>query len=65
MSVDPSHKGRSVTIQLCRGILGWLAPLPWQTATPPLRHKRVGLLEEGGRQGALAGLSWDRKAPNR
>lgn len=26
MSMDPSHKGRSVTIQLCRGMLGWLAP---------------------------------------
>lgn len=28
MSADESHKGKSVTIHLCQGIRGWLAPPP-------------------------------------
>lgn len=49
MSVEESHKGKSVTIQLRQGILGCLAPpaTAWRMAMPPLRHKQVGVLDQG------------------
>lgn len=64
MSVDRSHKGKSVTIQLCREIPGRLVPPPMvdDRATPQRRASKRGPWSRGP-QGALAGLSRDRKTP--
>lgn len=59
LSVDRSHKGKLVTIQLCREIPGWLVPPPMvdDHATPQRRASKRGP------QGVPAGLSRDGKTP--
>lgn len=52
MSVDQSHKDKSVTIQLCREVQGWLAPptMVADHAAPPRRATQRGSWSAGWAQ---------------
>lgn len=54
LSVDRSHKGKSVTIQLCREIPGWLVPPPMvdDHATPQRQASKRGPWSRGATRSA-------------